>query len=108
MYCICIYIRYTIRVSVMKLDLCISMEVARKLHEKHGVTRDEIEECFYNRAKGLLEDTREQHQTVPPTLWFIAETDTGRRLKIVFVELEYARYEIKTAYAPNNEEGRIY
>jgi len=90
------------------LNLTISIVVIEKLSEKHGVTRDEIEECFYNRTKGLLEDTREQHQTTPPTMWFIAETDGGRHLKVVFIELENAAYEIKTAYEPNAEEVRIY
>lgn len=92
----------------MALNFYISASVIDKLTKKHGVTRDEIEACFYNRDKGLLEDTREQHQSVPPTMWFIAKTDEGRTLKIVFIELENAAYEIKTAYEPNREEVRIY
>lgn len=92
----------------MALYFNISAAVAKKLSEKHHVTRDEIEECFYNREKGLLEDTREQHKTAPPTMWFIAETDVGRCLKVVFVEHDNDTYEIKTAYEPNAEEVRIY
>jgi len=92
----------------MALNLNISEAIAKKLSEKHSVTRDEVEECFYNRIKGLLEDTREQHKTNPPTMWFIAETNEGRSLKVVFIELPNGTYEIKTAYEPNEDEVRIY
>lgn len=92
----------------MALNLNISDAIADKLNEKHSVTKDEIEECFYNRIKGLLEDTREQHKTNPPTMWFIAETNEGRSLKVVFIELVNGTYEIKTAYEPNEDEVRIY
>jgi hypothetical protein len=47
-------------------------------------------------------------KTNPPTLWFIGETDQGRILKIVFVELKNGIYEIKTAYEPNDVEVKIY
>jgi hypothetical protein len=70
--------------------------------------KDKVEECFYNRIKGLLEDTREQYKTNPPTMWFIAETNEGRSLKVVFIELLNGTYEIKTAYEPNEDEVKIY
>jgi uncharacterized DUF497 family protein len=92
----------------MALNLNISESIANKLNEKHAVTRDEVEECFYNRIRGLLEDTREQHKTNPPTMWFIAETNEGRLLKVVFIELPNRTYEIKTAYEPNDKEVNIY
>lgn len=92
----------------MLLNLIMSEAVNQKLLKKHDVRRFEVEECFLNRAKGLLEDTREQHKTHPPTLWFIAETDVGRLLKIVFIELPHGVYEIKTAYEPNQLEVNIY
>lgn len=92
----------------MALNLNISDVVTEKLFKKHYVTLEEVEECFLNRLKGLLEDTRERHKTNPPTLWFIAETDQGRLLKIVFIELLNGAYEIKTAYEPNNHEVKIY
>jgi hypothetical protein len=44
---------------------------------------------------------------VPPTEWFIAETDTGRRLKVVFMEYP-DRIVIKSAYEPSIEEESIY
>ena len=92
----------------MVLNLNISERVIKKLYEKHKVARVEVEECFYNRMKGLLEDSRELHKTNPPTVWFIAETDEGRLLKVVFIELQNASYEIKSAYEPNDEEVKIY
>lgn len=92
----------------MVLNINISETIIEKLIEKHSVTRSEIEECFYNRTKGLLEDTREQHRTRPPSMWFIAKTDEERLLKVVFIELHNGTYEIKTAYEPNNNEAKIY
>jgi hypothetical protein len=41
-------------------------------------------------------------------MWFIAETDSGRLIKIVFIELDDGSYEIKTAYEPNVIEVKIY
>jgi len=49
---------------------------------KHGVNKDEIEQCFANRTGPYLEDTRADHLTDPITLWFIAETNFGRLLKL--------------------------
>lgn len=85
----------------MILSLSISETVAKKLSKRHHVTSAEIEECFLNRLRGLLEDCREKNKTNPPTRWFIAETDEGRLLKMVFMELKDTSYEIKTAYEPN-------
>lgn len=66
---------------MLQHDLKISNRIAEKLQRKHGVTKNEVWECFLNRIKGLLEDTRLDHRTAPPTLWFIAESDYGRLLK---------------------------
>ncbi len=90
------------------MNLHFNKTIILKLKHKHKVMPSEVEECFYNRNKGLLEDTREEHQTRPPTLWFISETDHGRILKVVFIELQNGRYEIKTAYEPNEIEVTIY
>jgi uncharacterized DUF497 family protein len=89
-------------------NLRISKRIAEKLLEKHGVTPEEIQECFLNRERGFLEDTRLNHYTNPPTLWFIAETDEERLLKVVFIKLIDASYEIKTTYEPNTKEVKIY
>jgi len=89
-------------------NIKISKRITEKLLNKHQVTTTEVFECFFNRTKGLLEDARVDHKTNPPTLWFIAETDHSRLLKIVFIELPNGAYEIKTAYTPNDNEVKIY
>lgn len=86
------------------MDLHISPGVREKLETKHGVTRGEVEECFANREGGFLEDFREQHRTDPPTRWFIARTDAGRLLKVVFI-LRGRTFYLRTAFQP--EEGAI-
>ncbi len=67
----------------------------------------EAKECFLNRTRGLLKDIREVHRTHPPSMWFIAKTNAGRELKIVFV-LDGDEVHLKTAYGPNDEERKIY
>jgi len=52
--------------TVSKLK--ISQRILEKLHQKHNVTPQEIEECFLNRTKGFLEDTRAEHLSYHPTL----------------------------------------
>lgn len=94
--------------DILPYSFKVSKHVAEKLNKKHKVTIAEVWECFLNRTQGLLEDTRCDHRTEPATLWFIAETDNGRSLKIVFIELVDGTYEIKTAYEPNNNEVKIY
>jgi hypothetical protein len=69
---------------------------------------EEVYECFENRTGGFLEDARAEHATVPPTLWFVANSNSGRTLKVVFVEQKDQSYEIKTAYEANPEEKRIH
>ncbi|MDE1255102.1 hypothetical protein L9W76_18455 [Vibrio aestuarianus] len=91
----------------MSLEDAVPQSIKAKLKVKHGVSISEVEECFSNREKGFLEDTREQHKTNPATQWFIAETDYGRKLKVVFIEFP-DRIELKTAYSPNEIEIEIY
>jgi uncharacterized DUF497 family protein len=93
------------------MNISISPRVLAKLVGKHGVSGPEVWECFLNRDGGLLEDVRERHRSVPPTQWFIAATNKGRILKIVFIlrrTADVARCEIRTAYEPSAEEVRIY
>lgn len=89
-------------------NLQISPSVQRKLAGKTPpVKRDEILECFANREGKFLLDTREDHQSDPPTRWFIAETNFGRKLKVVFIARGPV-VTIRTAYDPNDDEMRIY
>ena len=65
-----------------------SPAIKEKLKNKHGVEWNEVIEAFGNRNKsaGYLEELRPIHQSNPRSLWFIAETDRGRCLKIVFID----------------------
>lgn len=89
------------------MKIVISSGVLEKLQEKHHVDKREIQQCFENRVKGYLKDTREEHLTDPPTMWFIAETNAGLLLKIAFVPVK-GDVIIKTAYEPNKNELSIY
>ncbi len=87
--------------------LIISEAVEEHIHSKHGVTPKEVEQCFENREGLFLFDKRDKHKTDPPTQWFVAETNTGRRLKVAFVPSDGKIY-LRTAYDANPEEIRIY
>lgn len=90
------------------MGLVISTRVRDKLARKNPpVTRAEIVQCFANRSGTYLFDPREQHKSTPPTQWFIAETDFGRKLKVVFIP-KGNNICIRTAYQANDEEIRIY
>lgn len=90
------------------MRLLISPKVRKKLLDKHQVTEAQVVQCFANRFGPTLLDTREQHQTTPPTRWFIAETDYGIKLKVVFVLLETGEVALKSAFPPNATENSIY
>jgi hypothetical protein len=84
-----------------------SDSVLLKLTKKHSVAVSEVLECFANRRGPPLKDTREGHTTNPPTLWFVAETDMGRKLKVVYMAVGNS-FEVKTAYPANQVEIGIY
>ena len=95
----------------MKARIRIAESTVEKLASKHRVTREEVSQCFCNREGRFLKDDREDHQTDPPTLWFIAETNQRRKLKLCFVitRTDAETYvELKTAYEPNADEIEIY
>lgn len=88
-------------------NLKITDAVAKKIRDKHGVDRREIEHCFVNRLGRLLEDRRARHKTNPPTLWFLSKTNQGRILKVVYIQIG-PTIELKSAFEPNAEELAIY
>lgn len=91
----------------MKIQL--SPAVKEKLFIKHNVTEKEIFECFANRDGNYLMDTREQHRTTPATLWFIAQTNRGRLLKVCFIPPHQGQLaQLKSAFEPNDIEKCIY
>ena len=67
------------------MKLVCSPAIKTKLSSKHNVFLAEVEQCFLNRDGAFLEDTREEHKTIPASQWFIALTNEGRNLKVVFV-----------------------
>lgn len=87
--------------------LHMSDEVEEKLRQR-GINQVHLLECFGNQTRSALIDEREEHKTDPPTQWFIAETDSGRRLKVVFIQLTALDVVIKSAYEPDENENRIY
>ncbi|MBW8371493.1 MAG: hypothetical protein K0M66_11070 [Thiobacillus sp.] len=87
--------------------IVISENIEHKLAYKHSVTPQEVHECFTNRCGKPLEDPREQHRTDPPTLWFIAETNCGRKLKVIFI-LDKGKIYLRSAFPPDANEIRIY
>ena len=89
------------------LPIKVSQAIKDKLREKHGVCYAEVEQCFENKCGVYLIDDREDHRTDPASLWFIAETNRHRLLKIVFMFID-SNVHIKTAYEPNVDEIAIY
>lgn len=85
----------------------LSLRIDNKLDEKHQVSLEEIDQCFENKCGFFLVDDREEHQTDPATLWFVAETNKGRLLKVIFVYKD-GKYYLKSAYEPNRKEIEIY
>lgn len=88
-------------------NLNISVKVLDKLKSRHGVLRVEVEQCFHNRSGKLLIDNRELRKTNPPTLWFLAKTNKGRLLKLVYIQ-KGNEVILKSAFEPNAVEIDIY
>jgi uncharacterized DUF497 family protein len=89
------------------MKIIVSDAVLIKLNHKHQVSIKEVEECFLNRVGGLLFDTREEHQTQPVTLWFVAPTNKNRMLKVIYISEGETVY-IKSVYQANADIIRIY
>lgn len=90
------------------MNFNIAPAILEKLKTRHKVTEVEIEECFLNREGDHLIDTREEHDTDPPTMWFISMTDKGRLLKIVWMQDKVLGITIKSAYEPSAETLNFY
>lgn len=88
-------------------SLWIAAKTLKKLRDKHDVDRREVEQCFENKVGQYLEDDREDHRTDPATLWFIAPTNTGRLLKVVFIFID-GTIHLKSAFEPFESEIKIY
>ena len=83
--------------------------IALKLKDKHQVVIDEVKQAFLNRSGRFAREMRPQNQGGLPRYWFISETDTGRRLKVVFVnDPDESGPVIITADEPNSKEEVLY
>lgn len=80
---------------------------AKLLASDHNVIMDEVVECFMNRNGPSFKDSRAEHDTDPMTQWFVAETDKGRVLKILYVE-HPEFFAIKSAYEANEKWRKLY
>lgn len=89
------------------MALIISDEIRSKLSIKHGIEEREVEEAFANLDGEYLIDSREEHATNPPTEWFVASTNRGRLIKVIFVN-DNGNIYLKSAYEPSDEVLRIY
>lgn len=88
-------------------NLIISAAMLTKLRDRHSVSLREVEQCFGNQCGLYLEDDREDHQTDPPSLWFVAPTNQGRMLKVIFIFLE-GNVHIKSAFESDSDANAIY
>lgn len=88
-------------------NLIISEKIRSKLTDRHSVTEREVEQCFENIEGPLLIDSREDHKSDPPTLWFISRTNKNRLLKVAYIQRGGSVY-LRTCYEPNETEMQIY
>lgn len=91
----------------MLTNLVIAPDIRDKLESKHRVKEGEVHECFFNREGPYLLDVEEGHQTDTPTEWFLAKTDRGRLLKVIFVFRDGNIY-LKSAFDANAKAQQIY
>jgi len=90
------------------MKIFLSASIREKLAGKRPpVTEGEIIQCFGNQTHEPLTDTREEHLTDPLTRWFVAETDYGRDLKIMYIPKPDGIH-IKSAYDATPNIIRIY
>mgnify|MGYP001615981562 CR=1 FL=1 len=87
--------------------IVISQRIDQKLDAKHTVTIEEVDQCFDNKCGVNLIDDREDNRTNPPSLWFIAETNKGRLLKIIYVYRD-GKYFLKSAFEPGDADIHTY
>lgn len=91
------------------MAMIIDPDVWEKLVKKHRIDPPwEIIQCFANRFGIELDDIREEHKTNPKTVWFISETDCGRKLKVVFMRYPNGDIKIKSVFPPDAKEMAIY
>jgi len=89
-------------------NLITSEPILTKLGGKNPpINRTEVVQCFQNKSGKSLLDTREKHASNPPTQWFVAPTNAGRLLKVVYI-LRDGKVFLRSAFEPNADELYIY
>lgn len=93
------------------MALIISPKIEAKIggDDHDNVTRQEVEECFQNHCSGYCHEQNAEHQDNEglPSLWFVAETNKRRVLKIMFVRRDGDIY-LKSAYPANQRVRDIF
>ena len=81
-------------------ELYLSDWVKTKLLMKEPpISIDEVEEAFFNCTGIYIKEVRSEHETIPPTFWFISDTSECRVLKICFIPIfDKKRIILKTAF----------
>lgn len=87
--------------------IIVSAAVLAKLRDKHDVELREVEQAFENKCGLFLVDDREDHQTDPVTLWFVAPTNRDRLLKVIFMFVD-GNIHLKSAYAADADAIALY
>lgn len=93
------------------MGIIISKEVEQKIGaEDHGcITVKEVHECFANHCGAYAYEQRPHHKTDKgeATPWFVADTNQGRTLKVMFVR-DGSDVHLKSAYPATENVKRIY
>lgn len=90
------------------MAIILSQRIKEKLADaNHRITERDISECFANRERRFVTDTREEHRTDPETLWFVAQNDYGVKIKVMFVRRDNDIY-VKSAYRATEEVTAMY
>lgn len=93
------------------MALIIPPEIEKKIagDDHDNVTVKEVHECFTNHDGRYAYDKRPQHLdgNGNPSPWFVANTNKGRCLKIMFV-LEHGDVYLKSAYPATEQVKDIY
>ncbi len=90
-------------------QIVATTRIIEKILLSHNVDILEVEEAFHNWEGIPLMDTRLEHKTRPPTIWFCSATDDGRVLKIVGIPIKANKeFVLKSAYDASSLEIDIY
>ncbi len=87
------------------MKLFVSPGTKKKLRNEYNITTEEVKECFLNREKGFLIDINKKYGY--PIFRFIAETNRGRRLKVIFI-LASGIYKLKVVRPVEKREKNTY